>query len=167
MRTTARAPTSTRPAARRGCGGSGIWRDGQPARPRNFRKSRVLASGPIRLVFELDYEPSTRAAPRWARRKRVMVDAGRNLHRFESLYRSYRRPGQGEPEITWAAGIKKHPDVRRALREGAGHRAEPGSRSDEEREHGLRVVVDPARIVENAEADGNHLASNMLNEGRT
>ena len=41
----------------RGCGGTGLWRDGKLYTSRNFRKSRVLAAGPLRLVFELQYDP--------------------------------------------------------------------------------------------------------------
>ena len=41
----------------RGCGGVGIWANDTLHVSRNFVRSRVLAAGPIRLVFELDYEP--------------------------------------------------------------------------------------------------------------
>src|SRR5690349_20925108 len=43
--------------ATRGCGGSGIWANGQLFAPQNFVDSRVLANGPIRVLFELVYEP--------------------------------------------------------------------------------------------------------------
>jgi hypothetical protein len=44
------------PAGRtRGCGGSGLVVNGALVVSKNFRASRVLAAGPIRLVFELDY----------------------------------------------------------------------------------------------------------------
>ena len=60
----------------RGCGGSGIWKGGRLFVSRNFRESRVFANGPIRLVFELHYEP-------W--------DAGRG----PGLREEARHPGRG------------------------------------------------------------------------
>jgi pectinesterase len=141
----------------RGCGGSGIWRDGRLWVSRNFRGSRVLAAGPLRLVFELDYEPFDTGGASVAETKRVVVDAGRNLHRFESRYRPYRRPGQGEPEITWAAGIKKHAAgaVRFDKAEGTLRTWEPIEKNGN---MGCAVVIEPARLLETAEADGNALA---------
>jgi pectinesterase len=141
----------------RGCGGSGIWRDGRLWVARNFRKSRVLAAGPIRLVFELDYEPFDTGGASVAETKRVVVDAGRNLDRFESRYRPYRRPGQGEPEITWAAGIKKHAAaaVRFEKPQGTLRTWEPIEKNGN---LGCAVVMAPAQLTENIEADGNTLA---------
>src|SRR5438093_8954599 len=43
--------------ATRGCGGSGVWANNQLYFPSNFVDSRVLANGPIRVMFELVYEP--------------------------------------------------------------------------------------------------------------
>src|SRR5215213_7257428 len=40
----------------RGCGGSGLWRDGRLYTSPNFRNTRVLAQGPIRVMFELMYD---------------------------------------------------------------------------------------------------------------
>src|SRR6267378_1291824 len=41
----------------RGCGGSGVWANNQLYVPQNFVDSRVLTNGPIRVMFELVYEP--------------------------------------------------------------------------------------------------------------
>jgi pectinesterase len=141
----------------RGCGGSGVWRDGRLWVSRNFRRSRVLAAGPIRLVFELEYEPFDAGGVSVGETKRVTVDAGRNLHRFESRYRPYRRPGQGEPEIAWAAGIKKHPASASRFEQAAGtlRTWEPIEKNGH---LGCAVLVDPARLVESVEHDGNYLA---------
>jgi pectinesterase len=141
----------------RGCGGSGIWRDGRLWVSRNFRQSRVLSPGPIRLVFELDYEPFDTGGASVAETKRVIVDAGRNLDRFESRYRPYRRPGQGEAEITWAAGIKKH-----AASQSRFDKAQGTLRTWEPIEKngnlGCAVVMAPGQLVESVEGDGNYLA---------
>jgi hypothetical protein len=142
----------------RGCGGTGLWRDGKLYTSRNFRKSRVLASGPLRLVFELEYEPFEAGNASVGERKRVIVDAGQHLQRFESLYRPYRRPGQGEPEVTWVAGLKKDPKSTARVERAAGivRTWEPVA-GEGNGNMGCGVVLDPARIVEITEADGNHL----------
>lgn len=149
----------------RGCGGSGIWRDGRLWASRNFRQSRVLAAGPIRLVFELDYQPFDAGGASVAETKRVIVDAGRNLDRFESRYRPYRRPGQGEPEITWAAGIKKHPAsvVRFEKAQGTLRTWEPIEKNGN---LGCAVVMAPAQLLETVESDGNHLAVGRIATGQ-
>lgn len=77
----------------RGCGGTGLWRDGKLVVSNNFRNSRVLAAGPIRLVFELEY-PGFET-------KRVTLDAGQNFNRFESRF-------AGEAPL-YAVGIKRFP----------------------------------------------------------
>ena len=41
----------------RGCGGNGLWAGERLWVSRNFVASRVLANGPIRVMFELTYEP--------------------------------------------------------------------------------------------------------------
>ena len=89
------------PAGRsRGCGGSGLVVDGKLTVARNFRESRVLARGPIRLVFELVY-PLWEKGVKASERKRVTLDAGSPFNRFESWFTL-----EGAPEIRWAAGIR-------------------------------------------------------------
>ncbi len=69
---------------------------------KNFRSSRVLARGPIRLVFELDYPEWERPGLKATEVKRVTLDAGSHFNRFESFYTV-----EGEGPITWAAGIRQ------------------------------------------------------------
>lgn len=142
----------------RGCGGTGLWRDGRLYTSRNFRKSRVLAAGPLRLVFELQYDPFDAGGASVAETKRVVVDAGKNLQRFESRFRPYRRPGTEEPEVVWAAGIRKDPKSTARVERTAGllRTWEPVA-GQGNGNLGCGVVMDPARIVELTEADGNHL----------
>jgi rhamnogalacturonyl hydrolase YesR len=88
----------------RGCGGLGIWNAGKLLVSRNFIASRVLANGPIRLVFELDYAAYDSGSGKVAETKKITVDAGRNLNRFESRFEveSGARPAQV------GLGIAKH-----------------------------------------------------------
>ncbi|HPU56304.1 MAG TPA: DUF4861 family protein, partial [Verrucomicrobiota bacterium] len=90
----------------RGCGGNGLWAADQLWVSRNFRHSRVLANGPIRVLFELTYEPFNVNGISVAEVKRISLDAGQHLDRFESRYVPYTRPGQ-PVTLTMAAGLKK------------------------------------------------------------
>src|SRR5690349_8781623 len=62
----------------RGCGGLGVWSGGKLYTSRNFVTSRVLANGPIRLVFELDYAGWDAGGAKVSETKRVILDAGKN-----------------------------------------------------------------------------------------
>lgn len=89
----------------RGCGGLGIWSGGKLFTSRNFVNSRVLANGPIRLVFELDYEAWDAGGAKVSETKRVILDAGKNFDRFESTFRIE----SGKGPLAVAIGIAKHP----------------------------------------------------------
>ncbi len=125
----------------RGCGGSGLWRDGKLVVSKNFRESRVLANGPIRLVFELRY-------PDLGETKRITLDAGQNFNRFESRY---------DAPLTYAVGIKKEPAARMRVERGGGWMRAWGPVKDNAGEFGCAVVLDPAKIVDAVEAEGNQL----------
>jgi len=119
----------------RGCGGGGVWRDGKLVVSKNFRDSKVLANGPIRLIFELYY-------PDFKETKRITLDAGQNFNRFES-------------NVTDASGIKKTPTQNlRIDRENGILRAWDAVASNNG-EFGCAVVFDPKTIAEVTEAEGN------------
>lgn len=88
----------------RGCGGLGVWGAGKLYVSRNFVKSRVLAAGPIRLVFELEYAPYATNDGQVAETKRITVDAGRNLNRYESHF----KVDSGARPSAVGIGIAKH-----------------------------------------------------------
>jgi len=136
----------------RGCGGNGIWDAGKLYTSANFIESRALANGPIRVMFELTYPAFDAAGARVTEIKRITLDAGQNLNRFESRYTAT----PSTPK-TQAAGIKKHPEalvvrdkVRGLLRTWEPVKAD-GSH------FGCAIVVEPAQAAEFAEADGNVL----------
>ena len=91
----------------RGCGGSGVWANGQLFVPQNFVDSRVLANGPIRVLFELVYAPFEVNGMPVSEVLRVSLDAGSQLNHFESFYR--RESGRSEP-LAVAIGLKKVKD---------------------------------------------------------
>jgi unsaturated rhamnogalacturonyl hydrolase len=88
----------------RGCGGIGIWSDGKLHVSRNFIDTRVIANGPIRLVFELSYAPWNAGSLVVSERKRITLDAGRNFGRFESTLKV---DGRDAP-LLLGLGIAKH-----------------------------------------------------------
>ncbi|QJR14499.1 DUF4861 family protein [Usitatibacter palustris] len=90
----------------RGCGGNGLWAAGRLWTSRNFVDSRVLASGPIRVMFELEYAPFEVDGVSVSEVKRVTLDAGSQLDHFRSTYKTFTRPGR-ERALTTAIGLKK------------------------------------------------------------
>jgi len=90
----------------RGCGGLGIYQGGKLVVSRNFSHSRVLANGPIRLVFELTYAPWDVDGGQVSETKRVILDAGQSFDRFESVFRT----DGASTSLAVGIGIAKHAD---------------------------------------------------------
>jgi unsaturated rhamnogalacturonyl hydrolase len=138
----------------RGCGGSGLLVDGALAVSRNFRSSRVLSAGPLRLVFEVVYPEWEKPGLKATEVKRVTLDAGSHFNRFESFYTV-----EGEGPITWAAGIRlakgviPRVDRERGIVRTWEHQGQYG----ENGWLGCGLVVDPAAVVEAREEGGNQL----------
>ncbi len=145
----------------RGCGGDGLLMSAGLAVSRNFRASRVLASGPIRLVFELDY-PLWDALPAVRERKRVTLDAGSHFNRFESIF-----TGAGDGPLAWAAGIRKAADAKVLTDrdQGLARTWEAQGRYGDNGSLGCAVVMDPAQVVEFLEKDGNLLVAARTKAG--
>lgn len=83
-----------------GAGSTGIWADGELYRPGKFSTYKIIASGPVRAVFELYYEPFNVNGMTVKETRRVTLDAGSNLNRMEVTYET-----EGAEEITVAAGL--------------------------------------------------------------
>lgn len=71
-----------------GAGGDAPWRDGKMYPAKNFRSHRILATGPIRTVFELTYDPWDAGGVQVTEVRRFTMDAGHNLFRGESTFTS-------------------------------------------------------------------------------
>jgi pectinesterase len=85
-----------------GAGGTAVWRDGKLHRFQNFKTHKIVADGPIRAIFDLEYEPIDVGGQRVAETKRIIIDAGSNLYRSESVFRT-----DGSAEIPYAIGFVK------------------------------------------------------------
>ncbi len=88
----------------RGCGGSGLLAGGKLFSPPNFRNTRVLAQGPIRVLFELMYEPWDAGGAKVTETRRVTLDAGSHVNRFDLTF----QPGPS-PGTELAAGVRINP----------------------------------------------------------
>ena len=86
----------------RGCGGDGLWVKDKLSVSRNFTTSRVIANGPIRLIFELDYAPWDAGGVKVGETKRITLDAGSFFNRFESTFST-------KKALPVAIGVAKHP----------------------------------------------------------
>jgi hypothetical protein len=137
----------------RGCGGSGLWSNGQLYIPTNFVDSRVLTNGPIRVMFELVYEPFDVNGVKVSQVLRVSLDAGSQLNRFRA---SYQVPG-GSETLAFAVGLKKVKAAQKEFNQGRGWLTiwEPMDKSLGMQ--GLAVVVDPSAVDKSAEDKLNHL----------
>ena len=137
----------------RGGGGSGVWKDGRLFVSRNFRQSRVLAAGPVRLVFELTYEAWDAGGAKVSEVKRVTLDAGSRFNRFESFYTV-----DGGAAVAHAAGLKMAAGAALKFEKAAGTVRSWEPIKGDAGNLGLALVVDPASLADVVEADGNVLA---------
>jgi unsaturated rhamnogalacturonyl hydrolase len=128
--------------AARGCGGLGVWNAGKLAVSRNFKHSRVLTNGPIRLIFELEYPAYDSGAGQVTETKRITVDAGRNLNRFESHF----KVDSGTRPATVGIGIAKHAGGKAAFEKELGllHSWEPFK--EDNGSFGCGIVASPETV---------------------
>ena len=132
----------------RGCGGLGLWANGRLALSRNFTGSRVLASGPIRLMFELSYAPwEVAPGQRVAETKRITLDAGSQWNHIESTFTP-----AGPGKLSAGIGIAKHPGHAMALDAASSSLRvwEPlkGEKGDDNGNLGCAVVLRPGASLE-------------------
>ena len=90
-----------------GAGGTAIWRNDTIYRADNFKAWKVIANGPIRAIFELRYDPWSGGGVTISEVKRVTIDAGSNLYKAESFFRS-----ASGGAIPYAIGLVKRPGMR-------------------------------------------------------
>lgn len=138
----------------RGCGGSGVWKNGKLYGSRNFTRPRPLANGPIRVMFELHYDAWDAGGVQVAETKRITLDAGQHLNRIDSTY----RPAPGGAAV--GIGIRANPNAQVAARAGTGVLRvwEPiQNKAAENGWMGCGVVTDPGAAFQPTPVDGSHL----------
>lgn len=88
--------------AGRGIGGIGVWDDDSLYVSSDFVSSKTIAEGPIRTIFELSYAPWDADGTKVKEVKRISLDLGSNLSRFEEML----VPDRSLPDV--AVGISLH-----------------------------------------------------------
>jgi pectinesterase len=89
-----------------GNGGVAGWARDTIWRGDNFKAWRVIATGPIRAIFELKYDPWKVGNGTMSEVKRISIDAGSNLYKATSIFTS---PSGGE--LPYVVGTVKRPGM--------------------------------------------------------
>jgi hypothetical protein len=137
----------------RGDGGSGVWANDQLYVPSNFIDSRVLTNGPIRVMFELVYEPFDAGGEKVSEVMRVSLDAGSQLDHFQSFYK---RLG-GDKPLAVAVGLKKVKDAQKEFNGARGWLTTWEPMEKNQGMQGLAVIVNPALLDRQTEDKQNNL----------
>jgi hypothetical protein len=88
----------------RGCGGTGVWDGATLYVSHNYAHWKVLANGPVRAIFELNYDSWDAGGTKVSEVKRFTVDAGHYLDQIDSTFTF-----AGPPQLSVAAGLNKTP----------------------------------------------------------
>ncbi len=140
----------------RGCGGNGLWAADRLWTSRNFVNSRVLANGPIRVMFELEYAPFQADNISVSEVKRITLDAGSQLDRFQSTYKQFTRPGQTQ-RLTTGIGLKKTSGEKVEANAERGWLLKWEKMEKNAGEQGLAIIVDPKLFEKQTEDKLNQL----------
>ncbi len=136
----------------RGCGGNGLWAADKLWTSKNFVASRVLANGPIRVLFELEYEAFDVNGAKVSEVKRISLDAGSQLDCFQSFYKPERAGA-----LTSGIGIKKSGGAPKEFNPANGTLVVWEKMAKNAGMQGVAVVVDPKSLEKEAEDKLNHL----------
>ena len=137
----------------RGNGGSGIWANNQLYIPSNFVDSRVLANGPIRVLFELIYEPFDAGGTKVSEVLRVSLDAGSQLNHYQTFYKTQ----SGNAPLAVAVGLKKVKGEQKDLNAADGWLAIWQPMEKNLGMQGLAVIVNPKVFDKHVEDKLNNL----------
>ena len=137
----------------RGCGGSGIWANNQLYAATNFVDSRVLANGPIRVLFELVYELFDANGVKVSQVLRISLDAGSQLDHFQTFYTTQ----PANQQLAVAVGLKKVKDEQKEFNSEHGWLAIWEPMEKNQGMQGLAAIVDPSALQAQAEDNRNNL----------
>ncbi len=87
----------------RGCGGTAVWADGKLNVSKNYTTAAIIAAGPIRFEFEVNYAPWQLGGRIVTETKRITLDAGSHLNKIVSTFTF-----DGSSPIDLTAGIAIH-----------------------------------------------------------
>ena len=150
-----------------GCGGTGIYATGTVRFSKPFSSWKVVANGPIRTIFELEFVGWQIDAGDVVETKRVTLDAGHYLNRFESTY-SLRTdaPAQGSEgaiPLYHAVGLVQRESSETRTEQDRGWLCGWESLGRNKGELGTSVVASPSVVNDVKEID-NHLYAILSSE---
>ncbi|MBP1654453.1 MAG: Pectinesterase [Bacteroidetes bacterium] len=147
-----------------GAGGSGLWHQGVLHQPGVFTTYRIVANGPIRVIFELFYD-TLRVGPALAREtRRITLDAGWNFNRVDVLYVTD-APGE---ELRFAAGLAKRKNALLLSDERGGWISLWGPVGEDSANGslGTGIIVPSASYAGSAQDSANHLILGRARSGQ-
>jgi hypothetical protein len=136
----------------RGNGGNGLWANNQLYVSNNFVDSRVLANGPIRVMFELVYEAFDVNGAKVSEVKRITLDAGSNLDHYQSFYKP-----QGQVPLVCGIGLKKVQGERKESNIARGWIAAWQQVASNQGNQGVALVWDPKAFQQETQDSLNNL----------
>jgi hypothetical protein len=136
----------------RGCGGNGLWAADKLWVSRNFVESRVLANGPIRVLFELVYDAFDVNGTPVSEVKRISLDAGSQFDHFQSSYQP-----RTSMTLTSGVGLKKVTGEVAELNAARGWLAKWEPMEKNAGQQGLAIIASPSQIERQAEDQRNRL----------
>jgi hypothetical protein len=143
----------------RGCGGNGLWAADKLWVSNNFVNSRLLATGPIRVMFELTYEPFEVNGSKVAETKRITLDAGQNLDHYQSFYKSQ----SGDRALISAIGLKKTVGDQKEFNAARGWLTQWEKMEKNAGNQGLAIIINPKTFAGEAEDRLNRLVLSKAN----
>jgi hypothetical protein len=110
---------------------------------KNFVNSRTLASGPIRVLFELDYEPFDVNGVKVAETMRVALDAGSQLDHYQVAFKP-----EGGASLTPAVGLRKIKGEEKEFDASAGTLTIWEPMEKKLGMQGVAVIVNPKQLIQ-------------------
>jgi pectinesterase len=145
--------------ATRGDGGNGLWAADKFWVSKNFVNSRTLASGPIRVTFELDYDPFDVNGRQVAETMRITLDAGSQMDHYQVTF----KPATAGEPLTAAVGLKKVRNEQPDFNAARGALAIWEPMEGNQGMQGIAAIVDPKSFVKQAGDNLNNLL--LMNAG--
>lgn len=99
-----------------GCGGSGIYYNDQVYFSKSYSSWKIIANGPIRLVFELEFTGWQLENNDIKETKRITLDAGQYFNQIESTYKLTNK----ELKFSHAVGIVQRLDSKSVIEKNEG-----------------------------------------------
>ncbi len=143
----------------RGCGGVGIWEDGELKVSKNFISWKVLANGPIRAVIELAFAPWSLKENSVSEVKTISIDAGSFMNKIESSFDFKKQP----EKVQFAVGIVKRKDEGKSLVDkNFVSYWEPAHKKNGST--GCGIIIDSNQMAESTQTKDHYLAIGNLSE---